>query len=107
MPMVFSASEGPASADARTSAPGLARRVAPVPVRLVDERFTTVIAHDALRRGGRDSPAPRPREDPGAAARVVAGGRGTGRSTRRPPGGPASPAPAGPPMAPAEGAGTV
>ena len=47
--------EGRAAAEGRAFAKALAGRLAPVPVRLVDERFTTVLAHEALRQGGRDS----------------------------------------------------
>ena len=53
-------SEGKAAADGRDFAADLARRLAPLPVRLVDERFTTVLAHAALqaRRPGFASQAP-------------------------------------------------
>src|SRR5260221_2257511 len=71
LPIGLSGREGPAAADARTFAARLARRVAPVPVRLVDERFTTVIAHDALRRGGRDFRARPPRVEPGTGRPLV------------------------------------
>jgi putative Holliday junction resolvase len=86
LPIGLSGREGPAAADARTFAARLARRVAPVPVRLVDERFTTVIAHDALRRGGRDTRARRPRVDRAAAALLLQGALDMERSTGRPAG---------------------
>jgi putative holliday junction resolvase len=86
LPVGLSGREGPAAADARTFAARLARRVTPVPVRLVDERFTTVIAHDALRRGGRDSRARRPRVDQAAAALLLQGALDMERSTGRPAG---------------------
>ena len=86
LPIGLSGREGPAAANARTFAARLARRVAPVPVRLVDERFTTVIAHDALRRGGSDSRARRPRVDRAAAALLLQGALDTERSTGRPAG---------------------
>ena len=44
--------EGTAAADGRTFASALATQLAPLPVRLVDERFTTVLAHAALQQGG-------------------------------------------------------
>jgi putative holliday junction resolvase len=88
LPIGLSGREGPAAAEARIFAARLARRVAPVPVRLVDERFTTVIAHDALRRGGRDSKARRPRVDQTAATLLLQGALDTERSTGRPAGEP-------------------
>ena len=51
LPSSLSGREGPAAATARQFAADLADRVAPLPVRLVDERFTTSTAHGALRRG--------------------------------------------------------
>jgi putative Holliday junction resolvase len=86
LPIGLSGREGPAAADARTFAARLAGRVAPVPVRVVDERFTTVIAHDALRQGGRDSRARRPRVDRAAAALLLQGALDMERSTGRPAG---------------------
>ena len=50
LPTSLSGREGASAADARTFAAALAGRLAPRPVRLVDERFTTSLAHDALRR---------------------------------------------------------
>ena len=68
LPTTLSGQQGKAALDARAFARGLARRLAPVPVRLLDERFTTVTAHDALRaRAGTPEPGgpswtrPRPR----------------------------------------------
>ena len=86
LPVGLSGREGPSAADARRFAARLAGRVAPVPVRLVDERFTTVIAHDALRRSGSDSRARRPRVDRAAAALLLQGALGIERSTGRPAG---------------------
>jgi putative holliday junction resolvase len=84
LPIGLSGREGRAAADARMFAGRLARRVAPVPVRLVDERFTTVIAHDALRRGGSDARARRPRVDRAAATLLLQGALDMERSTGRP-----------------------
>lgn len=53
LPRHLSGSEGSASAAARTYAGELAAAVAPVPVRLVDERMSTVSAHQALHASGR------------------------------------------------------
>ena len=60
LPTGLSGREGAAAAGARAFAAMLADRLDPVPVRLVDERFTTVMAHDALRRSGKGSRARRP-----------------------------------------------
>jgi putative Holliday junction resolvase len=49
LPRSLSGSEGPAAVKTRAFADRLARRVAPVPVRLVDERLTTVTATAMLR----------------------------------------------------------
>jgi putative Holliday junction resolvase len=50
LPLSLSGSEGSAAAAARAFAEEVATRIAPVPVRLVDERLTTVGAETALRR---------------------------------------------------------
>ena len=86
LPVGLSGREGRAAADARTFAGALARRVAPVPVRLVDERFTTVVAHDALRQGGSDAKGRRPRVDRVAAALLLQGALDRERSTGQPAG---------------------
>jgi putative holliday junction resolvase len=86
LPVGLSGREGRAAAEARTLAAELARRVAPVPVRLVDERFTTVIAHDALRQGGSDAKGRRPRVDKAAAALLLQGALDRERSTGQPAG---------------------
>jgi putative Holliday junction resolvase len=68
LPRSLSGREGPAASAAKQFAADLATRVAPLPVRLVDERFTTATAHDALRKGGHDSRARRESVDSAAAA---------------------------------------
>jgi len=78
--------EGRAAAEGRAFAGALASRLAPVPVRLVDERFTTVIAHDALRQGGRDSRDRRESVDKAAAALLLQGALDAERSTGHPAG---------------------
>lgn len=78
--------EGKAAADGRAFAAELAERVAPVPVRLVDERFTTVLAHAALRRGGQDGRARRRSVDKAAAALLLQGALDEERSTGEPAG---------------------
>jgi putative Holliday junction resolvase len=84
LPTGLSGREGKAAAAARAFARSLAGRVAPVPVRLVDERFTTVIAHDALRRGGRSSRERRGSVDKAAAALILQGALDAERSTGQP-----------------------
>jgi putative holliday junction resolvase len=86
LPVGLSGREGPAAADARAFAAELARRVAPIPVRLVDERFTTVIANDVLRQGGSASRGRRPRVDRAAAALLLQGALDMERSTGQPAG---------------------
>lgn len=53
LPRHLSGAEGSASASAREYAGSLAAIIAPVPVRLVDERMSTVSAHQALHASGR------------------------------------------------------
>ena len=88
LPMTLAGREGPAAADARKVASALAGRIAPVPVRLVDERFTTTTAHAVLRQGGMDSRARRPVVDQAAAAVLLQAALDTERTTGRPPGEP-------------------
>ena len=86
LPTSLSGREGAAAAAARSFAADLAGRLAPIPVRLVDERFTTTQAHDALRRGGKDSRARRGVVDAAAAAVLLQAALDTERATGRPPG---------------------
>ena len=53
LPVSLSGREGPAAVAVRRYAATLAAAVAPTPVRLVDERLSTVTAHQALRASGR------------------------------------------------------
>jgi putative Holliday junction resolvase len=86
LPTSLSGREGAAAAKARAFAAELAGRLAPVPVRLVDERFTTTEAHGALRRGGKDSRARRQVVDAAAAAVLLQAALDAERATGRPPG---------------------
>jgi len=86
LPTSLSGREGPAAAATRAFARALAGRLAPVPVRLVDERFTTTAAHDALRQGGKDSRARRQVVDAAAAAVLLQAALDTERGTGYPPG---------------------
>jgi putative Holliday junction resolvase len=52
LPLTLAGREGPAAAAARSYADALSPCVAPVPVRLVDERLTTVVGTRGLRAAG-------------------------------------------------------
>jgi putative Holliday junction resolvase len=54
-PLNMDGTAGESAADARAYAEAIAKLVAPVPVRLVDERLSTVSAHRALHAAGRAS----------------------------------------------------
>jgi putative Holliday junction resolvase len=69
LPRTLAGLDSASTTDARAYAAALAAEVAPVPVRLLDERLTTVSASAQLRAAGRDSRAARPVID--AAAAVV------------------------------------
>lgn len=86
LPTTLAGREGRAAEDARSFAAALATQVAPIPVRMVDERFTTVIAHDALRQGGKNSRNRRSVVDKSAAAFLLQGALDTERATGRPAG---------------------
>jgi len=86
LPTGLSGRPGAAAAEARAFAEALAARLAPRPVRLVDERFTTVLAHDALRQGGRGSKERKTHVDKAAAALILQGALDTERSTGQPAG---------------------
>ena len=86
LPTSLSGREGPAAVGARDFAADLAGRLAPIPVRLVDERFTTTAAHDALRRSGKDSRARRQVVDAAAAAVLLQAALDAERATGRPAG---------------------
>jgi putative holliday junction resolvase len=86
LPRSLSGREGPAAATARQFAVTLATRVAPLPVRLVDERFTTSTAHEALRASGHDSRARRETVDAAAAAVLLEAALEAERRTGNAPG---------------------
>lgn len=71
LPRSLSGAEGPAAAKARAFAARLARRVAPVPVRLCDERLTTVSAESMLREQGRHGAKRRAVVDQAAAVLIL------------------------------------
>ncbi|WP_255491517.1 MULTISPECIES: Holliday junction resolvase RuvX [unclassified Actinotalea] len=71
LPRSLSGGEGSASALVRTYCVALAHAVAPVPVRLVDERLTTVTAHQALHASGRSGRRHRAVVDQAAAVVIL------------------------------------
>ncbi len=89
LPTSLSGGEGRAAGRARDFAARLAARLTPVPVRLFDERFTTVTAHGALREAGRQERARRQVVDKAAAAVLLQAALDAEQGTGRPPGEPA------------------
>lgn len=71
LPRSLSGGEGPAAVKVRDFARALARRLAPVPVRLVDERLTTVSAETMLRDQGRKGSKRRAVVDQAAAVLIL------------------------------------
>ena len=71
LPRSLSGREGPAAVKVREFALDLARRVAPVPVRLCDERLTTVSAEAMLRDRGRKGAKRRAVVDQAAAVVIL------------------------------------
>jgi putative Holliday junction resolvase len=86
LPRSLSGSEGPAAVRTREFARRLAERVAPVPVRLQDERLTTVSAEAMLRDRGKKGAARRAVIDQAAAVVILQHALDTERATGRPPG---------------------
>jgi putative pre-16S rRNA nuclease len=86
LPRSLSGREGPAAAKAREFASALARRVAPLPVRLVDERMTTVSAEAMLRDQGRKGGKRRAVVDQAAAVLILQHALDAERATGNPPG---------------------
>ena len=86
LPRSLSGDEGPAAGLARAYAAVVAARVAPVWVRLVDERLTSVDAHRALRDSGVAGRRQRAVVDQAAAVLILQTALDTERSTGAPPG---------------------
>ena len=84
LPLTLSGQEGPAAQASRRFAATLARRVAPTPVRLVDERLTTASASRGLRDAGVSSRQARHVVDQVAATAILQGALDMGRTTGRP-----------------------
>ena len=86
LPRSLSGAEGPAAVKARAFAATVARRVAPVPVRLCDERLTTVSAESILREQGRKGVKRRAVVDQAAAVLILQTALDTERSSGQAPG---------------------
>lgn len=86
LPRSLKGGEGPSAAKVRVFVADLARLVAPVPVRLVDERLTTVSAEAMLRDRGRKGGKRRAVVDQAAAVLILQHALDSERATGRPPG---------------------
>ncbi|MDI3315124.1 MAG: Holliday junction resolvase RuvX [Mycobacterium sp.] len=73
LPRTLADKIGPSARDAIALADTLARRIAPIPVRLADERLTTVSAQRALRSAGVRAKAQRGVIDQAAAVAILQG----------------------------------
>lgn len=86
LPRSLSGAEGPAAGKVRGFARQLANRLAPVPVRLYDERLSTVTAEAVLRGQGRKGKKRRAVVDQAAAVVILQAALDTERSTGGVPG---------------------
>lgn len=91
LPRSLADREGPAAAAARDYAARLAARVAPVPVRLVDERLSTVTAQRGLHASGRTVRSSRPVIDAAAAVVILQSALDAERGSGAAPGEPVAP----------------
>jgi putative Holliday junction resolvase len=86
LPRSLSGGEGPAAARVRDFARAIAEAVAPVPVRLCDERLSTVSAEAVLRGQGRKGQKRRAVVDQAAAVVILQNALDTERSAGTAPG---------------------
>ncbi|MTE18187.1 Holliday junction resolvase RuvX [Streptomyces sp. TRM43335] len=86
LPRSLNGREGPAATRVRAFARELARDVAPVTVRLVDERMSTVTAAQSMRASGVSSKKGRGRIDQAAAVVILQSALETERVSGEPPG---------------------
>lgn len=86
LPRNLQGKETPSTAKARDFAQALAARIAPVPVRLVDERLTTVTAESVLREQGRKGQKRRAVVDQVAAVVILQHALDAERTSGNPPG---------------------
>lgn len=86
LPRNLQGKETPSTAKAREFAEKLAAKIAPVPVRLVDERLTTVTAESMLREQGRKGQKRREVVDQVAAVVILQHALDSERTSGKPPG---------------------
>ena len=86
LPRSLSGAEGPAAAKVRAFAQDVAGCISPVPVRLCDERLSTVSAESVLREQGRKGKKRRAVVDQVAAQVILQHALDTERGSGRPPG---------------------
>lgn len=86
LPRSLSGREGPAATKARDLAGRIARAVAPLPVRLFDERMTTVTAEQVLRDRGKKGQSRRAVVDQAAAVVILQHALDSERTTGSAPG---------------------
>jgi putative Holliday junction resolvase len=86
LPRSLSGGEGPAAASVRVYATALAARVSPTPVRLVDERLTTIDAQRQLRDSGRPGRSQRAVVDQAAAVLILQAALDAEKESGLPPG---------------------
>jgi putative Holliday junction resolvase len=86
LPKSLSGREGPSAAKVREFALTLARQIDPVPVRLCDERLTTVSAESMLRERGRKGADRRSVVDMAAAVLILQNALDTERASGSAPG---------------------
>ncbi|AAT88945.1 conserved hypothetical protein [Leifsonia xyli subsp. xyli str. CTCB07] len=90
LPLALSGVHTASTADAVAFAEALVVEVG-APVRLVDERLSTVSAHSALRSSGKNAKSSRPVVDQAAATIILQHALDAERATSRPPGHPVEP----------------
>ena len=90
LPLALSGAHTASTADAVGFAEALGREVE-IPVRLVDERLSTVSAHSALRASGKNAKSARPVVDQVAATIILQHALDAERATGHPPGEPIEP----------------
>lgn len=86
LPRNLKGKETPSTLKAREFADALAKRVAPIPVRMVDERLSTVTAESMLRDQGRNGAKRRAVVDQVAAVVILQHALDAERASGRPPG---------------------
>ncbi|MBB1258290.1 Holliday junction resolvase RuvX [Streptomyces alkaliterrae] len=86
LPRSLSGGEGPAAAKVRAFAHALAEQIGPVPVRLVDERMSTVTAAQSMRSAGVSAKKGRARIDQAAAVVILQSALEAERVSGSPPG---------------------